>query len=360
MLKDKYGLPVPNQESHLDVQSEKSKSFFTKLDWKHEGKGIYTLSYCPSAKEPHGLSVTWKDAVLGEVDLIYDFIELKEKDSFVWYNKRSLVKPLFLATSSDTQTVISDPGDHRLIVTYGSFYYDHVITTYNYPGFYPAGVAIGVNGNCVYVANSAQDCIYRYDKYGLLGSSFKNFLSSQFGETGTKDGQFQCPQGLVMSKYGLLYICDRGNHRIQIYNTANNQKSFYCACSQEEGHFNHPTDIALNKEEDKVFVTDTDNHKVQVFTLPSPFATMCYAYSIDFVHMQKPFGLCCTGEGLLWVTSNDRVFIFREDGTFSVGCKFDNKGPAGIIATGNGQVIIAHTKSRSVVCYTLNQGSSLK
>ena len=354
MLRDKYGLLVPNQESHLDVQSEKNKSFFTELDWKHEGKGIYTLSYCPSAKEPHGLSVTWKDTVVGGVDLIYDFIELKEKYSFGWYNKRRLVEPLFLATSSDTQTIISDPGDHRLIVTYGSFYYSHVITNYNYPDFYPAGVAIGVNGNCVYVANSAQDCIYRYDKFGLLGSSFKNLSSSHFGVTGTKDGQFRCPQGLAMSKYGLLYICDRNNHRIQIYNTANNQESFYCACSQEEGHFNHPTDIALNKEEDKVFVTDTDNHKVQVFTLPSPFSTMCYAYSIDFIHMQKPFGICCTDEGLLWVTSNDRVFIFREDGTFSVGCKFDNKGPAGIIATGDGEVIIAFTKSRSVVHYTSN------
>ena len=118
--------------------------------------------------------------------------------------------------------------------------------------------------------------------------------------------------------------------------------------------YNHPTDIALNEEEDKIFITDTGNHKAQVFTLPSPSSSMCYAYFIDFVHMQNPFGICCTDEGLLRVTSNNCVFVFREDGTFSVGCKFDNKGPAGIIATGDGEVIVAFTKSRSVVHYTSN------
>ena len=93
-----------------------------------------------------------------------------------------------------------------------------------------------------------------------------------------------------MSKNGLLFICDRDNHRVQVYNTTNNQESFYYLCGQEEGHFNHPTDIALNKEEDKVFITNTGNHKVQVFTLPIPLSTMCHAYFIDFVHMQNPFG----------------------------------------------------------------------
>ena len=353
ILKDKYGLPVPNQESHLDLRSEKSKSFFTELNWKHEGKGIYTLFYCPAAKEPHNLSVTWKDAELGGIDLIYDFIKLNEKSSFSWYNKRGLVKPLFLATTSENRAIISDPGDCRLILTQGLIFYTSVITNNNYPGFYPAGVAIGLNDSCIYVANSEQNCIHRYDKSGFFG--FNNFSSSRFGVTGTKDGQFQCPQGLVMSKNGLLYICDRDNHRVQVYNTTNNQESFYYLCGQEEGHFNHPTDIALNKKEDKVFVTNTGNHKVQVFTLPSPLSTMCHAYFIDFVHMQNPFGICCTSDGLLWVTSTDRAFVFKEDGTFSVGCKFEAKGPAGIMATSRGEIIIALTKSRSIVCYTVNQ-----
>ena len=87
MLKDKYELPVPNQESHLDFRSEKSKSFFTELNWECKGKGIYTLSYCPAAKEPHSLSITWKDAELGGIDLIYDFIELNEKSSFFGITK---------------------------------------------------------------------------------------------------------------------------------------------------------------------------------------------------------------------------------------------------------------------------------
>ena len=71
--------------------------------------------------------------------------------------------------------------------------------------------------------------------------------------------------------------------------------------------------------------------------------------------MQNPFGICCTSEGVLWVTSTDRAFVFKENGTFSVGCKFEGKGPAGIIATSKGEIIIAHTKSRHVVCYTVTK-----
>ena len=157
-----------------------------------------------------------------------------------------------------------------------------------------------------------------------------------------------------MSKHGLLYICDRDNHHIQVYETVNNKECFYYTYGQEKGLFNHPTDIALNKEENKIFVTDTDNHKVQVFTLSSPSSTMCYAYFIDFMHMQSPFGICCTHEGHIWVTSTDRVFVFKEDGTFHAGSKFKDKGPAGITATSKGNIIIALTKSRRVVCYSLN------
>ena len=76
--------------------------------------------------------------------------------------------------------------------------------------------------------------------------------------------------------------------------------------------------------------------------------------------MQNPFGICCTSEGVLWVTSIDCTFIFKKDGIFSVGWKFEGKGPAGIIATSKGEIIIAHTKCRSVVCYTLKQGNCLK
>ena len=272
-----------------------------------------------------------------------------------------MIKPLFLVNTSEDQTIISDPGDRRLILTGGLFCSPSVITNANYPNFYPAGIAMGLDDRCIYVANSMLDCIHRYDKYCIPGFwYYRNGCSLQFGNTGTADGQFQCPQGLAMSKCGLLYICDRDNHRIQVYNTTDNQESFYYACSQEEGHFNHPTDIVLNKEEDKVFVTDTSNHKVQVFTLPSPSSTMCYAYFIDFMDMQKPFGICCTSEGLLWVTSTARVFVFKEDGTFSAACKFEDEGPAGIITTNKGEIIIALSKSRGVVCYTLNQGSSLK
>ena len=165
------------------------------------------------------------------------FYRTLQKSCIREYNKRSMIKPLFLVNTYEDQTIISDPGDHSLILTGRLFCSPSVITNSNYPNFRSAGIAVGLDSCFIYVANSMPDCIHRYDKYSSLGCwYYRNGCSLQFGNTGTEHGQFQCPQGLAVSEFGLLYICDQDNHCIQVYNAANNQESFYHACSREEGH----------------------------------------------------------------------------------------------------------------------------
>ena len=91
-----------------------------------------------------------------------------------------------------------------------------------------------------------------------------------------------------------------------------------------------------------------------MFTLSSPLSTMCYAHFIDFKHMHCPFGICCTNAGLVWVTVANRVLVFKEDGAFSTACKLEDEGPAGITAASKGEIIIAFSKSRKLVCYSHN------
>ena len=81
-LKDKYEFFIPKQTSYLGIQSEKSKPFFTELDWKYKESGVYILSYRPSVEEPHSLSVTWNGIVLGGIEMLYGFTELYKKAVF--------------------------------------------------------------------------------------------------------------------------------------------------------------------------------------------------------------------------------------------------------------------------------------
>ena len=101
-------------------------------------------------------------------------------------------------------------------------------------------------------------------------------------------------------------------------------------------------------------LADTDNDKVQVFMLSTPSSTMCYVYFIDFKEMQRPFGVCYTNTGLVWVTAANQVLVFKEDGAFSTACKLEDEGPAGITATSKGEIVIVFSKSRKLVCYAHN------
>ena len=118
----------------------------------------------------------------------------------------------------------------------------------------PCGIAIGPNEEVVIVDEVNQDTII-FNKYltqmhvfgqgsgdGKLSkplgvavshniiaiSEHKNHVvkvfslrGSKFGLPGTDDGQFKLPQGLCFSTKDLLYVVDRDNHRIQVFNERN-------------------------------------------------------------------------------------------------------------------------------------------
>jgi DNA-binding beta-propeller fold protein YncE len=60
------------------------------------------------------------------------------------------------------------------------------------------------------VADSENHLIQKFDSNG-------NFIT-KWGSTGTGDGQFYCPNDITIdSSNGYVYVTDSGNHRIQIF-----------------------------------------------------------------------------------------------------------------------------------------------
>jgi len=359
-MKDKHGLPVPNQLPHLEIQSkELTKDFFIDSQTKYIGNGVYHFSYCPKVKQPHELDVTWKGDSLSDkcVQVAgafnYPAITSHFHDHYVgYYNKRNMRKPQFLFETSDgCAIIISDPADSRLIFFEGKYYfYQYVITNNNNP-CQPSGFAIGCN-DYLYVADTYYNSILKYRR-GF--HQYENRFFSSFGTTGSENGQFNCPQGLVISKSKLIFICDKGNHRIQVFSIARDGKEKFSfsfgSFGEQPGCFNHPTDLTLNKTEDKLFVADTDNHRVQVFTSSGRFLTTFPRQTHDFKifnlfgsnshTMLSPVGICFTMDGRILVSSKDHVFVFEEDGTQVTTIDFHGKDPAGIIMRNDGTIVVA-------------------
>jgi len=127
-----------------------------------------------------------------------------------------------------------------------------------------------------------------------------------------------------------MYICDQGNNHIQVYHIPENGKGelWYSYCGQEDNLFNHSTDMALNICEDKLFVTDTDNHRVQVLTV------------------------CCTIAGEVFVSAKDNVFIFKENGTYVFAIDFTDQEPTGVTVNRQKMLVVSLTRDGEIVFYS--------
>ena len=358
ILNDKNYQPVSTHTAHLNVKSL-IPSYYGKADWKHKENGVYTLLYTVEKKRPQNLTITWKGEVIGKVEIqgnLFFYPTISKYSSIMTYNKkqkrRQLQNPTFL-TNSRGALIVSDPNDYRLILFNEHYSYNSIINNNNRVVFKPSGTAVDPYGH-LHVAMSTENCIMKFEKFESVssfywqdqGCLFGNSSSSQFGAEWLqpKHETLQNPQGIVISKFGIMYICDQGNNRIQAYYIPENGKGQFRFSYSGKGDnlFNHPTDVALNISEDKLFVTDTYNDRVQVFTIDSSFtAELKYSYSIEHTNMQNPFGVFCTVDGEVFVSAEDNVFVFKEDGTYVFAIDFEDEGPTGVTVNQRGMLVVS-------------------
>jgi len=88
---------------------------------------------------------------------------------------------------------------------------------------------------------------------------------SQFGRSGTGEGEFDRPEAIAMDRAGFIYVVDTLNHRIQKFNPEGEFLLEWGSLGSSEGRFNTPRDITFD-EENNAYVADTGNDRIQVFT----------------------------------------------------------------------------------------------
>ena len=86
----------------------------------------------------------------------------------------------------------------------------------------PTSVAFGPDGE-IYVSEGHGGEINRIRKFDRNGI----FLKTWGGKRGSAPGQFDQPHFIMMGPDGLLYVTDRENHRIQIFDSEGNLKKIW-------------------------------------------------------------------------------------------------------------------------------------
>ena len=86
----------------------------------------------------------------------------------------------------------------------------------------------------------------------------------KWGTEGAEDGQFSYPHGLAIDGDGDVYVSDRSNHRVQVFDPQGRFLRKWGAEGTGDGEFAFPERLAIDRDGD-VYVADTFNDRIQVF-----------------------------------------------------------------------------------------------
>src|SRR5258706_5352179 len=123
----------------------------------------------------------------------------------------------------------------------------------------PYSIAIDPTGNLLVI--EAHN--YRVQKFSATGVPI-----AQFGTNGSGPGQFDLPKGLTVDQAGNIYVADTRNKRIQKFTAEGSYIEEWGTYGEAPGQFDQPHDVALDPW-GNIYVADADgpdhNNRVQVF-----------------------------------------------------------------------------------------------
>lgn len=190
----------------------------------------------------------------------------------------------------------------------------------------PRGLTVDVFGN-VWVADHTNQRVQKFSHDGKLLGVFG--ANGGDGTAGGAPGEFFEPRGLSSDAEGNIYVAEMVNHRVQVLRNdgsylrawGKNGIGGYGQVGSAYGEFSLPYQTAVDAD-GLVWVTDTDNERVQVFTREGQFVRAFGANNADGTigslpgEFHKPYGAAsdCVGNVYITEQENRRVQVFGERG----------------------------------------------
>lgn len=138
-------------------------------------------------------------------------------------------------------------------------------------------------------------------------------FSSKFGEKGSDDGQFDISGSFLAAANDKIYVSDTSNKRVQIFDSAGNFITKFGTYGTGDGQFTDPKGIAVNNE--RIYVVDRD--RVQIFDSAGNFIAKFGSIGIGDGQFNTPRDLAISNDRIFVVDNkNNRIQIFDPNGNF--------------------------------------------
>jgi DNA-binding beta-propeller fold protein YncE len=181
----------------------------------------------------------------------------------------------------------------------------------------------------------------------------KYVYATQWGSRGTGAGEFRYPAGLALSSYGMVYVADLDNNRVQAFDADGAYIGEWGTEGDHNGQFTHPLRVAVAPDE-AIYVTDGSD-RVQRFDIGGNFQ-VGWDGSGGAGKFGNPRGVVITPDSEVYIadTENNRIQLFDTDGDFlaSFGSYGHNEGelslPAGLALDADGNLLVADSFNHRV------------
>jgi tripartite motif-containing protein 71 len=205
----------------------------------------------------------------------------------------------------------------------------------------PPGGGIAVAGNYVYVADSGNN---RIERFNLEGGE-----AIEWGTKGSGPGQFSYPRGVAANESEVL-VADDDNHRIEKFDPSGAYESAAGSQGTGPGQFGFPYGVALDAAGD-AYIADDLNHRVVKLNPELGFLAAWGGYGTKPGQLAFPRALASDPAGDTYVanTANDRIEVYNPEGRFlrTIGVSARGPGvltaPRGLAADPTGRLLISDT-----------------
>jgi DNA-binding beta-propeller fold protein YncE len=212
---------------------------------------------------------------------------------------------------------------------------------------FPLGIAVDPTGRSVYVADTGNNRIQK------LTGPLDDAHVVAWGSFGHENGAFFYPADIAVDSLGYVYVADTRNNRIQKFDSNGGFNTTWGSFGNttSNGQFNFPLGIAVDPTGRSVYVADTGNNRIQKFHGNGTFITAWGSLGHENGKLSSPVSIDIDRTGkFLYVSDarNHRIQKFTENGAFitswgsrcdlstNFGCQ-DPDGSSGPRSLGDGQ-----------------------
>ncbi|PFX12389.1 E3 ubiquitin-protein ligase TRIM71 [Stylophora pistillata] len=144
---------------------------------------------------------------------------------------------------------------------------------------------------------------------------FRPLLS--FGQKASSPGKLAFPYGVAVNERDEILVTNTSNHRVQVFSSDGIYLRSFGRKGDKQGEFNYPTGIAQDKNKN-IIVVDTQNHSVQLFNDQGEYLSQFGGKGNLDHQLSSPYGLSVDGNGNIIVADrgNKCIKTFSSDGQF--------------------------------------------